>query len=145
MILLTIPKDIVQDGTATPRTGHAVCARMSGGSGSGAVASGRGRPYNRRAHLRTHGPHDLLSPIRTMWGQRHAGTACQSGGVMTEADRMAVETALQNNPLAIAEAEGCLRKGIMILSKEIGLTATRNIMIGILGRLEGEMPERRLH
>ncbi len=64
---------------------------------------------------------------------------------MTEADMMAVETALQNNPLAIAEAEGCLRKGIMILSKEIGLTATRNIVIGILGRLEGEMPERRLH
>jgi hypothetical protein len=33
----------------------------------------------------------------------------------------------------------------MILSKEIGLSATGNVVAGILARLESEMPARRLH
>jgi hypothetical protein len=49
------------------------------------------------------------------------------------------------NPMAIAEAEGHLKKGLMILSKEMGLTVTGNIVADILARLEWEMPDRRLH
>ncbi len=64
---------------------------------------------------------------------------------MTETDRLAVEAAVQTNPLAIAEAEGHLKKGLLILSQEIGLTATGNIVTDILLRLQGEMPQRRLH
>jgi hypothetical protein len=64
---------------------------------------------------------------------------------MSEADRLAVETALKINPLAIAEAEGHLKKGLLILSKEIGLAATANIVTEVLGRLEHEMPNRRMH
>jgi hypothetical protein len=65
--------------------------------------------------------------------------------MMTEADMMAIEAALQSNPLAIAEAEGHLKKGLLILSKEIGLTATSNVVSGILARLHGDMPEGRIH
>ncbi len=64
---------------------------------------------------------------------------------MSETDKMAIESAVETNPVAIAEAEGHLKKGLMILSKEIGLTATGNIVAGILARLESEMPARRLH
>jgi hypothetical protein len=64
---------------------------------------------------------------------------------MTDADMMAIEAALQSNPLAIAEAEGHLKKGLLILSKEIGLTATSNVVSGILGRLHSDMPEGRVH
>jgi hypothetical protein len=53
--------------------------------------------------------------------------------------------ALESNPMAIAEAEGHLKKGLMILSREMGLTITGNIVSGILARLEWEMPERRLY
>jgi hypothetical protein len=53
--------------------------------------------------------------------------------------------AVEINPMAIAEAEGHLRKGLMILSKEMGLAITGNIVADILARLEWEMPERRLH
>jgi len=58
---------------------------------------------------------------------------------------MMVELAVETNPIAIAEAEGHLKKGLMILSKEIGLSATGNIVTGILDRLESELPSRRLH
>ena len=64
---------------------------------------------------------------------------------MDDTDRMAIETAVETNPLAIAEAESHLKKGLMILSKEIGLAATGNIVADILARLESEMPARRLH
>ncbi len=64
---------------------------------------------------------------------------------MSEADLTAVEAALQANPLALAEAEGHLKKGLMILSQEIGLTATGNLVTSILNRLEEELPYRRLH
>jgi hypothetical protein len=66
-------------------------------------------------------------------------------GVMTEADTIAIEDALQSNPVAIAEAEGHLKKGLLILTQELGLTATSNIVSGILGRLHGEMPHGRLN
>ena len=64
---------------------------------------------------------------------------------MTDADMRAIEAALQSNPLAIAEAEGHLKKGLLILSKEIGLTATSNVVSGILARLHGDMPGNRVH
>ena len=64
---------------------------------------------------------------------------------MREVDRMAIEDALQSNPLAIAEAEGHLKKGLLILSQEIGLSATSNIVSDILARLHGDMPAGRLH
>jgi hypothetical protein len=64
---------------------------------------------------------------------------------MSEADEMAVEAALKTNPLAIAEAEGHLKKGLLILSQEIGLAATSSIVSDILGRLHGELPAGRLH
>ena len=64
---------------------------------------------------------------------------------MSDTDRMMVELAVETNPIAIAEAEGHLKKGLMILSKEIGLSATGNIVTGILDRLESELPSRRLH
>ncbi|MDB5394198.1 MAG: hypothetical protein JWM91_1704 [Rhodospirillales bacterium] len=64
---------------------------------------------------------------------------------MNDADIRAIEDALQSNPLAIAEAEGHLKKGLLILSKEIGLTATSNVVSGILARLHGDIPEGRLH
>ena len=64
---------------------------------------------------------------------------------MSEADMIAIEAALQSNPLAIAEAEGHLKKGLLILSKEIGLTATSNVVSGILARLHGDIPDGRLH
>jgi hypothetical protein len=64
---------------------------------------------------------------------------------MSNSDKMAVDTALRLNPLAIAEAEGHLKKGLLILSKEIGLTATGNLVAEVLSRLEGEMPARRMH
>jgi hypothetical protein len=64
---------------------------------------------------------------------------------MSEADQAAVEAAMQNNPLALAEAEGHLKKGLLILSQEIGLTATSNLVTGILARLESDLPFRRLH
>jgi hypothetical protein len=67
------------------------------------------------------------------------------GWMMSEADLTAVEAALQANPLALAEAEGHLKKGLMILSQEIGLTATGNLVTSILNRLEEELPYRRLH
>jgi hypothetical protein len=47
--------------------------------------------------------------------------------------------------MAIAEAENHLKKGLLILSQEIGLTATSSIVSGILARLHGEMPEGRVH
>jgi hypothetical protein len=65
--------------------------------------------------------------------------------MMTDADMRAIEAALQSNPLAIAEAEGHLKKGLLILSKEIGLTATSNVVSGILARLHGDMPDSRVH
>jgi hypothetical protein len=64
---------------------------------------------------------------------------------MSDSDKMAVEAALRLNPLAIAEAEGHLKKGLLILSNEIGLTATANLVAEVLIRLEGEMPARRIH
>jgi hypothetical protein len=64
---------------------------------------------------------------------------------MSDTDRMMIDMAVETNPMAIAEAEGHLKKGLMILSKEIGLTATGNIVTGILDRLENELPARRLH
>ncbi len=64
---------------------------------------------------------------------------------MSDADMMAVDAAMQSNPVALAEAEGHLKKGLLILSREIGLTATANIVTGILTRLEGEMPTWRVH
>jgi hypothetical protein len=64
---------------------------------------------------------------------------------MTEADMLAIETALQTNPMAIAEAEDHLKKGLLILSKEIGLAATSNVVSGILARLHGDIPAGRLH
>jgi hypothetical protein len=65
--------------------------------------------------------------------------------MMTDADMRAIEAALQSNPLAIAEAESHLKKGLLILSKEIGLTATSNVVSGILARLHGDMPGNRVH
>jgi len=64
---------------------------------------------------------------------------------MSEADSIAIETALQSNPVAIAEAEGHLKKGLLILTQELGLSATSSIVSGILARLHGEMPQGRLH
>ena len=64
---------------------------------------------------------------------------------MSESDRIAIDMAVEMNPMAIAEAEGYLQKGLMILSREMGLTITGNIVAGILARLELEMPDRRLH
>jgi hypothetical protein len=64
---------------------------------------------------------------------------------MREVDRMAIEDALQSNPLAIAEAEGHLKKGLLILSQEIGLAATSNVVSSILARLHGDIPDGRLH
>jgi hypothetical protein len=64
---------------------------------------------------------------------------------MNEIDKAAIETAMQNNPLAIAEAEGHLKKGLLILSQEIGLTATSNVVSDILVRLHGDLPLGRLH
>ena len=64
---------------------------------------------------------------------------------MNDTDKMMIELAVETNPMAIAAAEGHLKKGMMILSKEIGLTATGNIVAGILARLESELPARRLH
>ena len=64
---------------------------------------------------------------------------------MSEADAAAIEAALETNPLAIAEAEGHLKKGLLILSQEIGLAATSNLVSGILARLHGEMPEGLIH
>ncbi len=64
---------------------------------------------------------------------------------MNEADTIAIEAALESNPMAIAEAENHLKKGLLILSQEIGLTATSSIVSGILARLHGEMPEGRVH
>jgi len=64
---------------------------------------------------------------------------------MTEADSAAIQDALETNPMAIAEAEGHLKKGLMILSQELGLTVTSSIVSGILARLHGEMPEGRVH
>jgi hypothetical protein len=64
---------------------------------------------------------------------------------MSDTDRMMIELAVEIHPMAIAEAEGHLKKGLMILSREIGLTATGNIVTGILDRLESELPAGRLH
>ncbi|MDB5392881.1 MAG: hypothetical protein JWM91_387 [Rhodospirillales bacterium] len=64
---------------------------------------------------------------------------------MNDTDKMMIELAVETNPMAIAEAEGHLEKGMMILSNEIGLTATGNIVAGILDRLESELPACRLH
>ena len=64
---------------------------------------------------------------------------------MNEADLAAVEDALATNPAEIAAAEEHLRKGLLILSEQIGLGATRGLVAAILSRLEGEMPERRTH
>ena len=47
--------------------------------------------------------------------------------------------------LAIAEAEGHLKKGLLILSQEIGLAATSNVVSSILARLHGDIPDGRLH
>ena len=64
---------------------------------------------------------------------------------MSEADMAAVDAALSTNPVAIAEAEGHLKKGLLILSEQIGLDATRSIVAAVLDRLESEMPHRRAH
>ncbi len=64
---------------------------------------------------------------------------------MTESDMAAFENALQTNPMALAEAEGHLKKGLLILSQEIGLTATSHLVGEILTRLQGELPFRRVH
>jgi hypothetical protein len=64
---------------------------------------------------------------------------------MTDADMRAIEAALRTNPMAIAEAEGHLKKGLLILSKEIGIAATSNVVSGILARLHGDMPAGRIH
>ena len=64
---------------------------------------------------------------------------------MTDTDIAALETALQSNPAAIAEAEDHLKKGLLILSKEIGVEATRNLVVAVLSRLEEEMPLGRIH
>jgi hypothetical protein len=65
--------------------------------------------------------------------------------LMTERDLAAVDSAVQSNPLAIAQAEGHLKKGLLILSEQIGLTATGNLVAAILKRLESEMPSGRTH
>ena len=64
---------------------------------------------------------------------------------MTEADRVAVEAAMQHNPLALAEAEGHLKKGLSILSRELGMDTTRNLIAAILTRLDEETPPLRTH
>ncbi len=64
---------------------------------------------------------------------------------MSDSDKSAVDAAMKANPLAIAEAEGHLKKGLLILSQEIGLTATSNIVSDILVRLHGDLPLGRLH
>ena len=64
---------------------------------------------------------------------------------MTDTDWVAVETALQLDPVAIAEAEEHLKKGLLILSRELGLDTTRNLVAAVLTRLEDEMPARRTH
>ena len=68
-----------------------------------------------------------------------------SGCIMTESDKTAVENALQTNPLAIAEAEGHLKRGLTILGRELGLGTTRNIVSAVLSRLEEELPSQRTH
>jgi hypothetical protein len=64
---------------------------------------------------------------------------------MNESDRLAIDMAVESNPAEIAEAEGHLKKGLMILSREMGINITGNIVAEILARLESEIPERRLH
>ena len=64
---------------------------------------------------------------------------------MSEADTIAIEDALRSNPAAIAEAEGHLKKGLLILTQELGHIATSNIVSDILARLHDEMPHGRLH
>jgi hypothetical protein len=64
---------------------------------------------------------------------------------MSESDLLAVDAAMQSNPIALAEAEGHLKKGLLILSREVGLSATANLVADILNRLEGEMPSWRVH
>jgi len=64
---------------------------------------------------------------------------------MTDTDWRAVETALQLNPLALAEAEGHLKKGLLILGRELGMDTTRNLVAAVLTRLEDEIPPRRMH
>jgi hypothetical protein len=64
---------------------------------------------------------------------------------MREVDRTAIEDALQSNPVAIAEAENHLKKGLLILSQEIGLVATSNVVSSILARLHSDIPDGRIH
>ena len=64
---------------------------------------------------------------------------------MSEQDRAAIEAAMRSDPLAIARAEGHLEQGLMILSEQIGLGATANLVAAILKRLDGQMPSRRPH
>jgi len=68
-----------------------------------------------------------------------------AGAQMSEADTAAIRAALSTNPLAMAEAEGHLRKGLLILSEQIGIDATRNLVAAALARLEDQMPHRRAH
>ena len=64
---------------------------------------------------------------------------------MSEADRVTFDMAVESNPRAIAAAEGHLRKGLTILSREMGLAITGHLVADILAQLESEMPECRLH
>lgn len=64
---------------------------------------------------------------------------------MSESDLVAIETAVELNPIAIAEAEGYVKKGLMILSREMGLNIAGQLVAGILAQLECDLPDRRLH
>lgn len=64
---------------------------------------------------------------------------------MSEHDELAVEAALESNPMGLAEAEGHLKKGLMMLSEEVGLGLTHSIVLDILARMETSMPARRVH
>ena len=88
--------------------------------------------------------HDLLSS-NNKYGVNDRPDLTMDVRTMSESDKSAVDAALKANPLAIAEAEGHLKKGLLILSQEIGLTATSNIVSDILVRLHGDLPLGRLH
>jgi hypothetical protein len=88
--------------------------------------------------------HDLFDS-NTDYGVNERLDLTMDVRTMSESDKTAVDAALKANPLAIAEAEGHLKKGLLILSQEIGLTATSNIVSDILVRLHGDLPLGRLH
>ena len=64
---------------------------------------------------------------------------------MSEADRVTIDMAVESNPRAIAAAEGYLRRGLMMLGREMGIAVTGHLVADTLVQLESEMPEYRLH